>query len=104
MYKTALAIEPIKPEYDSEMKGKEGYSVLSLRVALWASINAESFVDGIEKAISVGGDTDTYAAITGGILGAHYGIGGIPTKWLNAVQGKAKMVELADQLYDIAHS
>jgi ADP-ribosyl-[dinitrogen reductase] hydrolase len=104
LFETVLAIEPTKPEYESEMKGKEGYSVLSLRVAAWASIEATDFADGITKSISVGGDTDTYGAIAGGILGAHFGIQGIPKDWQNALQGRDKMIELADQLYNSAYS
>jgi ADP-ribosyl-[dinitrogen reductase] hydrolase len=91
-----------KPDYETEIKGKEGWVVLSLRVAAWAAATSTSFADGIIKSISVGGDTDTYGAIAGGILGAYYGIGGIPQEWLEVLQGREKMIELADQLYDNA--
>lgn len=91
------------PNYETEMKDKEGWAVLSLRVALWASISAENFADGIVKAISVGGDTDTYGAVAGGLLGAYYGIQGIPGEWQIELLGRGKMVDLADSLYDIAH-
>lgn len=96
---SVLAIEPTKPDYESEMKSIEGYAVLSLRVAAWASVTADSFADGIIKAISVGGDTDTYGAIAGGILGARFGLESIPLHWQDAMQGKGKMLELADGLY-----
>ncbi len=99
-----MAIEPTKPDYLTEMKGKEGYVVLSLRVAVWAATTADSFADGILKAISVGGDTDTYAAIAGGALGAHYGVESVPEAWREILQGREKMLSLADGLYAIAHS
>jgi ADP-ribosylglycohydrolase len=98
-----LAIEPSRPDYELEMKGREGWVALSLRVALWASIEAENFEDGIQKAISVGGDTDTYAAIAGGILGAHVGLEGIPLQWRALLQGRAIMESLADGLFGLAH-
>lgn len=79
-----------------------GDVVTSLRVALWASMNATSFADGILKAISVGGDTDTYACIAGAVLGAHYGLEGIPQHWRDALQGGEKMIALADALYKFA--
>ena len=81
-----------------------GSVMVSFQAALWASINAESFADGIIKVISLGGDTDTYGAIAGGILGAHFGIQGIPGAWLEVLQGREIMIDLADKLHDIACS
>lgn len=80
-----------------------GDAVTSLRVAVWASIEATDFADGIIKAVSVGGDTDTYAAIAGGILGARFGIQGIPEEWKAALQGREIMEDLAGKLYKLAH-
>lgn len=34
-----------------------------------------------------GGDTDTNAAIVGGLLGAYYGLDGIPEEWVKKVMG-----------------
>jgi ADP-ribosylglycohydrolase len=102
--KEILAIEPTRPDYETEIKGKEGWVVLSLRVALWASLTATSFRDGIQKAVSVGGDTDTYAAIAGGILGSHFGCRGIPPEWKESLQGGIVMECLASSLYDISES
>ena len=42
--------------------------------ALQAFYESTSFEDAIRNAISIGGDSDTVAAICGGIAGAHYGI------------------------------
>jgi len=90
------------PNYETEMKGKEGYVVLSLRVAAWASVSATDFRDGIIKAVSVGGDTDTYAAIAGGILGARFGTQGIPAEWQAVLQGREIMEDLASKLYELS--
>ena len=43
-------------------------------VALTSFIEAESFEDAIRNAISVGGDSDTIAAITGSVAGAYFEI------------------------------
>lgn len=43
----------------------------------------DDFAGGIREIISAGGDTDTTAAILGGILGARVGKAGIPEPWLN---------------------
>ena len=42
--------------------------------AIEAFLESSSFEDAIRTAISVGGDSDTLAAITGGIAEAYYGV------------------------------
>lgn len=45
----------------------------SVPQALIAFLESENFEDAIRKAISIGGDSDTIACITGGIAQAYYG-------------------------------
>jgi ADP-ribosylglycohydrolase len=42
--------------------------------AIIAFLESDSFEDAIRNAISLGGDSDTLAAITGGIADAMYGV------------------------------
>lgn len=42
--------------------------------AIKAFLESNNFEDAIRNAISIGGDSDTIAAITGGIAEAYYGI------------------------------
>jgi ADP-ribosylglycohydrolase len=49
--------------------------------AVWALRTTTGFEDAIRAAIDLGGDTDTVAAVTGGLAGAHYGLGAIPARW-----------------------
>ena len=42
--------------------------------ALMAFFESTSFEDAIRNAISIGGDSDTLAAITGGVAEAYYGV------------------------------
>lgn len=46
----------------------------SVPVAIKAFLESTDFEDAIRNAVSVGGDSDTIAAITGSIAGAYYGI------------------------------
>lgn len=39
---------------------------------------SETFQDTVQNAVRLGGDTDTTAAMAGGLAGAHYGYDGIP--------------------------
>jgi ADP-ribosyl-[dinitrogen reductase] hydrolase len=64
-------------------------------------MHSTSFADGIEKAVRIGGDTDTYAAIAGGLLGAYYGYDAIPLEWRNTILGHDVMVDYAEKLYDM---
>ncbi len=88
---------------EEEIWPRSGSVILSFRIALWVSLTAVDFRDGITKAVSVGGDTDTYAAIAGGILGARFGIMGIPPEWRDVLIGREKMESFATRLYEIAN-
>lgn len=59
--------------------------------------NADSFTGAVEAAVSLGGDTDTIAAMTGALAGAHNGYSAIPKTW-QEVEGAAELVRLADAL------
>lgn len=45
------------------------------------------FQKSLEIAVRSGGDTDTVAAIAGGLLGAVHGLSGIPREWIYLVHG-----------------
>ncbi|MFG3232060.1 ADP-ribosylglycohydrolase family protein [Streptomyces antibioticus] len=49
--------------------------------AVWALRTTSSYEDAVRAAIDLGGDTDTVAAVTGGLAGAVYGAGAIPARW-----------------------
>lgn len=57
-----------------------------------------SFPDAIKTAISLGGDTDTIAAMTGALSGAYLGLDAIPVGW-REVEGHRKLTDLADRLH-----
>ena len=46
----------------------------SVPAALIAFLDSDGFEDAIRKVVSIGGDSDTLACITGGIAQAHYGV------------------------------
>jgi ADP-ribosylglycohydrolase len=45
----------------------------------------EDYAGGIRELVAAGGDTDTTAAILGGILGSRMGVKGIPRDWIEGV-------------------
>jgi ADP-ribosylglycohydrolase len=92
------------PPCDPRKWPERGHVEFSYHIALWAFSRSSNYRDGLTKAISVGGDTDTYGAIAGGLLGAHFGIDGIPKEWREVLQGGDIMIDLADKLFDLAHA
>ena len=58
-----------------------GYVVYTLEAAIWCLVNTYSYEEAILKAVNLGDDTDTVAAITGGLAGLYYGYDNIPDKW-----------------------
>lgn len=71
---------------------KNGWVVHALQTAWWAitstdSSSAQHLPDALEAAVRAGGDTDTTAAIAGGLLGARWGASAIPERWRRIMHG-----------------
>jgi ADP-ribosyl-[dinitrogen reductase] hydrolase len=73
--------------------GGKGYVVDSLWSCL-STLKANSFREAIQQAIAFGNDTDTTAALAGGLAGLRFGMPGLPADWLQDLRGK----ELAEPL------
>lgn len=67
----------------------------SVPIALYAFLLATDFESAIRRAIGIGGDTDTIAAMAGAVAGARWGMESISENWLN-VEGHARLADLAD--------
>lgn len=83
---------------ESKIKSS-GYIVDSLEAAVWCLLTTDNYVDCVLKAVNLGGDTDTIGAIAGGLAGALYGVGSIPTEWLESL----KNISYIDDLCESAH-
>lgn len=59
-----------------------GYVVRSLIASIWCLLHTNSYKEAVLEAVNLGEDTDTTAAIVGGIAGLYYGIDDIPKEWL----------------------
>ena len=63
-----------------------GYVIDSIEAAVWCLITTESYKDCMLKAVNLGDDTDTVAAIAGGLAGLYYGYEEIPKDWLGVIK------------------
>ena len=63
-----------------------GYVVEALEAAVWCLAVTDSLEAALLKAVNLGEDTDTVAAIAGGLAGLYYGYDAIPADWLAAIK------------------
>ena len=71
-----------------------GYVVDTLEAVIWCLCGGMSYVDCVMNAVELGGDTDTIAALVGGVAGIVYGY--IPKAWIDDLANK----ELIDECID----
>ncbi|MBC8737099.1 ADP-ribosylglycohydrolase family protein [Paraburkholderia sp. UCT31] len=74
--------------------GGTGYVIDTLASAHEVLVKSSSYDETVRRAISMGHDTDTTAAVAGGLAGIIYGFEGIPARWFQLLAGK----ELAEPL------
>lgn len=72
---------------ESEIKSS-GYVVDTLEAALWCLFTTKRYSACVLKAVNLGQDTDTVAAVAGGLAGLYYGKNAISKKWLAKLKGK----------------
>ncbi len=73
-----------------------GYVVDTLQAALWCLITNRSYHDCMLKAVNLGYDTDTVAAVAGGVAGILYGAESIPEDWLYVLAKKEEIIRLCE--------
>jgi ADP-ribosyl-[dinitrogen reductase] hydrolase len=86
-----------KSRFDPSIMKEIGYVFRALDRSLIACRDAISFEDEIIKIVNEGGDTDTNAAIAGGLLGARFGYNAIPKRWIDPLLNKDEI----DDTYNV---
>lgn len=79
----------------------DGYVVNTFRWVLYWLLNERTFADMITGAVNTGGDSDTIAAIIGGLMGIHVGYQQIPDHLADRILLKNEVLGIAQQLYEI---
>lgn len=77
-----------------------GYIVHSLEAAIWCVGNSTTFKEAILRAVNLGEDTDTVAAITGAIAGMYKNMDEIPHEWLDKMIKKKEIDYLIMAFYE----
>ncbi len=75
-----------------------GYVLHTLEASIWCLLTTNNYKDAVLKAVNLGEDTDTTAAVTGGLTGILYGFDGIPRNWISQIARKEAIDSLAKRM------
>jgi len=83
--------------------GSGKFVLESVPAALYAFLSSpDDFERSLLVAVNAGGDTDSVAAMTGALSGTFNGAMAIPMRWVNDLEKRDYLIELANLLYDLA--
>jgi ADP-ribosyl-[dinitrogen reductase] hydrolase len=85
-------------DYKEDDINSSGYVVHTLEAALWCLLNHDTYAATVLAAVNLGEDTDTTAAVVGGLAGLVYGEAGIPAEWLADLARRDDIIDLAIRL------
>ncbi len=89
-----LLREPIHKLDENEIKSS-GYVLDTLEASIWCLLTTDNYKDAVLKAVNLGNDTDTTAAVTGGLTALLYGFESIPPNWISQIARKDDIDDLA---------
>ena len=93
----------LEPEEALTVTGTGGFVLEVVPAAFYCFLSSpEDFEHAVVTAANAGGDTDSIGAIAGAFSGAYNGASAIPRRFLEGLEGREKLVELADRLFEIA--
>jgi ADP-ribosylglycohydrolase len=75
-----------------------GYVLHTLEAAIWCLLTTTNYSEAVLKSVNLGLDTDTTAAVTGGLAGLIYGFESIPEHWVLMLARKNDIDALAERL------
>ena len=99
-YKENEEIGHFQRIFDDDWTGEirsGGYVIDSLESTIYCLKNTCSYKEAVLNAVNLGGDTDTTAAICGGLAGIYYGFDAIPIDWMNSIAYLDKVIELCER-------
>lgn len=85
---------------DPERISGSGYVLNSLEASLWCFLTTDSYEACVLKAVNLGEDTDTTAAIAGGLAGIYYGFDAIPKTWKFQLARYREIHNLIDRFHE----
>lgn len=71
----------------------------ALAIAIFSALRAESFEEAVILAVNHDGDSDSTGSIVGQIMGVLHGVGAIPTRWVESLELKNVIEQVALDLH-----
>ncbi|RSS74699.1 ADP-ribosylglycohydrolase family protein [Streptomyces sp. WAC06614] len=90
---SAKLVESLSP---GDAPGSDRHAEDALAVAVYCALVAEDVRHGLRLAVNHGGDSPAAGALCGALLGALHGETALPAPWLAELEGRATLLELAD--------
>jgi len=96
----ALSCEEMEDVDAIRMLGQGWVAEETLAIAIYCSLKySNDFDKAMIASVNHSGDSDSTGAVTGNILGAYLGLKGIPKKYLDHLELKDVILEMADDLF-----
>ncbi|MFQ3582439.1 MAG: ADP-ribosylglycohydrolase family protein [Chloracidobacterium sp.] len=92
----------VRSSREAEQLDVSGSALGVLGVGLWALNRSKTFEDGLVEVVSLGGATDTNAAVAGALLGAKFTRLALPQRWVYRLEGHARLEVLGTRLFELA--
>ena len=99
----ALAGTDLPPHEAIAQLGEAWVAEEALAISLYCALVAQSFRHGVILSVNHDGDSDSTGAITGNILGAMHGERAIPPAWLESLELREVISEIAEDLHACWH-
>lgn len=96
----ALAQSGSEPYAAISQLGEGWVAEEALAISVYCALVARNFKHGVLLAVNHDGDSDSTGAITGNLLGAQLGIKAISAKWLEKLELREVIEEIATDLYE----
>ena len=69
-----------------------------LAIGLWCALTARSFEEGVIAAVNHSGDSSSTGLVVGHLLGAQYGVAAIPDRWLERLELRQVIAQVAEDI------
>lgn len=98
-----LRSAPAKAYSDLQPSGYAGYVVDCLEAAVCCSFAEATLEDALVAVVNLAGETDTMAAVAGGVGGAASGVDALPDHWLAVLHERERIERVGRQLAALRH-
>ncbi len=98
-YKGSEELTHFHKIFDNDLKdlNGKGYVIYTFECVIHSLLTTDSYRDAVLKAVNIGGDTDTNAAICGGLAGIYYGYDSIPIDWIDEINRINEVLSLCER-------